>query len=104
MKSKHLSFAGFVLLAITLTIPQFGLSQTEGRGRPEFAYAVDQASNLVWGFNIQGNGALTPLAVPSFPTGNAPNGVAVDPRGRFAYVVNILDNSVSGYSLAHDGT
>ena len=34
-----------------------------------------------------------------FKTGNEPTAVAIDPRGKFIYVTNSLDNSLSAYEL-----
>jgi 6-phosphogluconolactonase len=106
MKTGRLTSAGSLcLLCFTsLVIPQKSSAQISGSRRPEFAYAVDQNSNAVFGFKLAASGALTPLAKPSFPAGNAPNGVAVDPSGRFVYVVNLLSNNVSGYAIDEKGT
>jgi 6-phosphogluconolactonase len=104
MRNERSVFAASLclLLFATLTVPLKSAAQ-EGH-RLEFAYAVNQNANTVSGFKVAANGALTPLATPSFLTGNTPNGVAVDPRGRFMYVVNLLSNNVSGYAIAEDGT
>jgi DNA-binding beta-propeller fold protein YncE len=48
--------------------------------------------------------SLMPLQAASAPAGNAPNGVAVNPAGNFAYVVNVLSNDVSGYAISPDGS
>jgi 6-phosphogluconolactonase len=79
-------------------------AQSSASSRAEFAYAVDQSGNTVLGFKVSNTGGLTPLAKGSLATGTAPNGVAVDPSGRFLYVANLLSNNVSGYSIATNGT
>jgi len=106
MKIGRLALAASLclLLLASLVMPQRSQAQISSSRRLEFAYAVDQGSNTVLGFRVGANGALTPLVKPSFPTGNAPNGVAVDPSGRFVYVVNVLSNNVSGYAIADNGT
>ena len=104
MKTGSLALAGSLCLlwSASLAVPQSSAQLSRNR-RPEFAYTADQNSNTVSGFRVGANGSLTPLAKPSFPTGSAPNGVAVDPSGRFLYVVNLLSNNVSGYSIGEYG-
>jgi trimeric autotransporter adhesin len=54
-------------------------------------------------------GSLRPLSTPTVPAGGLPNGVVVDPSGRFVYVVNSNDNangnSISQYTISQaDGS
>ncbi len=44
-------------------------------------------------------GALRAVAGSSFQTGNYPSSMTLDTTGRFAYVTNILDNTVSAYTI-----
>ena len=44
-------------------------------------------------------GALKPLPASPFPAGTNPRAIAVEPDGRFAYVVNAVSNDVSSYSI-----
>jgi YD repeat-containing protein len=44
-------------------------------------------------------GSLTSTSGSPFPAGSGPVQSAVDPAGRFLYVVNSLDNTISGYSI-----
>ncbi len=106
MKTGRLVFAGSVwlLFLASLAMPQKSSAQVSGSHRLEFAYAVDQNSNTVSAFKVGANGAMAPLVKPAFPTGNAPNGVAVDPSGHFLYVVNLLSDNVSGYAINENGT
>jgi 6-phosphogluconolactonase len=105
VKTKRLVFAGCLclLFVVSHALPQRSSAQTSASHRLEFSYAVDQNSNSIFGYKVGANGALTPLNNPSFPTGNAPNGVAVDPSGKFIYVVNVLDNNISGYAIDGNG-
>src|SRR5437879_1664197 len=98
MKTGRLMFVAMlcVITFASLALPQETEAQTNGSRRLEFVYAVNQDSNTISAFRRVGNGTLMLLQTPSFPTGNAPNGVAVNPAGTFAYVVNILSNDVSG--------
>ena len=49
------------------------------------------------------DGALTPVPGSPFPAGNLPASVAVDPTGKFAYVVNEGGNNVSAYRIGKNG-
>ena len=44
-------------------------------------------------------GFLNPLAVPTIATGAGPYAITIYPSGKYAYVVNKTDNSVSAYSI-----
>lgn len=106
MKNKSLRFGTFLGL---LLIPFVGMTecaraQISPVARPEYAYAVDQNANAVFGYRVGATGALTPLAPPSFAAGSGPNGVAIDPTGHFIYVANLFANTVSGYQIASNGS
>src|SRR5580700_3504484 len=103
MKSAGVSFVGssFLLFFICAVVPTTSRAQTSSTGRLEFAYAVDQNTNAVLGYKVGTTGAL---ATPSFHAGVAPNSIAIDPSGRFVYVVNLLSDNVSGYAISADGT
>ena len=71
-----------------------------------FLYALDstaldtQASNRIVGFFINPfTGGLTRLPSAPIPTGSDPGGLTVDPTGRFVYVANEGDNTVSEYAI-----
>src|ERR1700687_130029 len=106
MKTRHMGLAGLLgLLSLaSLAVAQSGATQDGRSRRAEFAYAVNQNSNTISGYKVGVNGALTPLAKPSYATGNAPNSVAVEPRGRFLYVANVVSNDVSGFVVGEDGS
>jgi YVTN family beta-propeller protein len=53
-------------------------------------YIADQAGNTVSVLD-----ARTYQVIETLPVGNGPVGVAVSPRGKFAYVANQFDNTVS---------
>jgi 6-phosphogluconolactonase len=70
----------------------------------QFAYVVNYTSRDVSGYTIDSTtGALTPISGSPFPAEAAEIGalsVAVDPTGRFAYVLNHGGpDSVSGYAI-----
>src|SRR5215204_4873091 len=68
-----------------------------------FAYSCDLGTDkvMVYRFNRR-TGALSPNAPPSFSSkpGAGPRHMAFHPRGRFVYVLNELDSTVT--ALAHD--
>lgn len=73
----------------------------------KFAYVANRSSNTVSAYRIDaGTGALTAIdANPAivgqqdFATGINPEMIAVDPRGKFAYVVNSGGNTVSAFAI-----
>ena len=64
-----------------------------------FVYVTDYASNQFIGYTVQSNGILNFLINGPFKTGNEPTAIAIDPRGKYIYVANALDSSVSSYFI-----
>lgn len=72
-----------------------------------FLYATNYYSGDISAYRINRlNGALTAIdadpstvAIDNFAAGTKPEGITVDPTGRFAYAVNYGDNTVSAYSI-----
>ena len=70
----------------------------------KFAYAVDTGSDGgpdiegVSMYAINATGALTSLGIVE-NTGYCPSSIAVDPSGKFAYVTNHCDNTISMYTI-----
>jgi len=56
--------------------------------RAQFAYVANLNSNNVSAYSIGSGGVLTPVPGSPFPVGPNPASVAVDPTGKFAYLVN----------------
>lgn len=55
-------------------------------------------------FNIDlTTGLLAPMTPATVPTGRFPQFIAVDPKGRFLYTANTLDDSVSIYRINSSG-
>src|SRR5437870_4186065 len=104
MKIGRLISAAALCLVILASIglPQKTEAQINGNRRREFVYAANQDSNTLSAFRRLGDGTLVPLQ--TIPTGSAPNGAAVNPRGAFVYIPNILSNDVSGYAISPNGT
>lgn len=64
----------------------------------KFVYAVDGINNFAHVFTINGSGELAPSA-PPLATGSGAHGVTLDPKGRYAYIANTGDDSISIYSV-----
>jgi 6-phosphogluconolactonase len=68
-----------------------------------FVYVTDFKQNVILSYAVQGSGGfIIPLQGGSStqtPTGNLPSAITVDPRGKFIYVANYLDGTVSGFAL-----
>jgi 6-phosphogluconolactonase (cycloisomerase 2 family) len=71
--------------------------QVEHTGR--FLYVADPANNVVLGFAIGTNGALTPIAGSPFAAGVQPKGLGIDPQGALLYTANFGSNNVSAYVI-----
>lgn len=65
----------------------------------KFVFAANQAGG-VSAFTVdRTNGVLTEVTGSPFATGTTPAWVAVDPAGRFVYVLNGGSNDISGYAV-----
>jgi 6-phosphogluconolactonase (cycloisomerase 2 family) len=64
-----------------------------------FVYVTDRATNQVYGNLVIAGGLLQPMQNSPFATGLLPVAVTVDPRGKYMFVANFNDNSVSAYAI-----
>ncbi len=64
-----------------------------------FLYVTDSSQNQVIAYQILNTGALKSVVTSPPPTGTAPDGITVDPRGNYVYVANRTGSSVSGYTI-----
>jgi len=77
--------------------------------RAQFAYEANVSSSNVWGYSIGANGALTPVPGSPFAAGIGCFSMALDPAGKFAYVLNgnsataPFNGNVSAYSIGANG-
>ncbi|MFO1217394.1 MAG: beta-propeller fold lactonase family protein [Burkholderiaceae bacterium] len=76
--------------------------------RTVYAYVVNfgdgvSTGNTISQYTVGVGGALSALGTP-VATGVGPRSIAVDPKGRFAYVANGGGSSVSQYKIEADGT
>jgi 6-phosphogluconolactonase len=70
----------------------------------QFVYVADLGGGHVLGYTINSvTGTLTPIASSPFAAGKFPQSVAVDPIGKFAYVVNEADSTISAYDIGPSG-
>jgi 6-phosphogluconolactonase len=60
----------------------------------KFVYVINQGSNNVQLFAVQGDGTLSSKA--SYATANAPAAIAIDPQGKFLYVACKYQTGTSG--------
>lgn len=68
----------------------------DGKFVYEASYQTDQ---LIADSVDQTTGALTTLPQSPYSTGNGPSAIGITANGKFVYVVNINDNSISGFSI-----
>jgi 6-phosphogluconolactonase len=70
-----------------------------------FVYVANLGSNAtdlgtISMFTIdQGTGALTATTPPTVPTGFLPQGIGIDPSGKFVYTANSDDNTISMFTI-----
>ncbi|HEV2100406.1 MAG TPA: beta-propeller fold lactonase family protein, partial [Stellaceae bacterium] len=107
--------AGFAINATTGALTALPRSPyTAGAGTasiPAFSpdgnylYVMDQGStgtgaNSVSGYAIGSDGSLTALAGSPFPAGTKPSWIVFTPDGKYAYVSNSGEDTISGYSVS----
>jgi YD repeat-containing protein len=64
-----------------------------------FVFATDSAASEVWSYTIGSGGALSPVPGTPVPAGRGPRSVTVDPLGKFAYVLNGEEGSISPFAI-----
>ncbi len=90
--SPFLVSSGQVPLSVAIA------SDTTGRG--QFAYASNFSDGGLSGYTLNpSTGVLTKIQQATFPTGQVPTGVAVDPNNKFVYSANFLSNNISGLTI-----
>lgn len=71
-----------------------------------YVYVTDYQKASVLGYAVAGNGSLTAMTSGaggsnSFPAGNGPSGIVVNPTYSYAYVSNAVDSTITAYSISH---
>lgn len=85
--------------------PQIDAEQMVVDPLGRFAYVANLVSNAsnkatISSYTIdRTSGVLTPTTPATVPTGFLPQGIAIDPSGRFVYTANTDDNSVSMFTI-----
>jgi len=85
-----------------------GLAVTQGSAAvtysPAYAYVMDYGTGSVSGFAVDpATGGLSVLSGNPVATGSRPTGMAVDPAGRFAFVVNKASSTISAFTIDGSG-
>ncbi len=105
--SGKLGSSGLASVAITSTGVGITQSAVDPTGR--YLYVLDGGAGLVNSYSIDTTntptkGNLSATSTPTVATGSGAQGIVVDPPGRFVYVTNNGDNTISGYSIGADGS
>ncbi len=70
-----------------------------------FLYVTEQNKNVVVGLSISSpTGALAQLPNSAYAAGSQPTGIVVSPSGKYVYVANNGDATISGYQVNADGS
>ena len=64
-----------------------------------FAYVENFSANTVSMFKVSPTGLWTPTSPATVPTGQVPESLVIDPSGRFVYVTNARDNTISQFVI-----
>lgn len=64
-----------------------------------FVYVTDRATNQLYGNIVVSGGLLLPMQNSPFATGLLPVAVTVEPRGKYMFVANFNDFTVSAYVI-----
>lgn len=97
-----LTLSAFVLFWMACSGHGAGFS-TVGPGTTA-TYLVYTGNSQVNVQSINPNGTITAILGPPYSAGNQPANVLVAPNGKYIYVLNSGDNSITQFSIAADGT
>jgi len=64
-----------------------------------YLFVTDSANNQLLSFTVQADGQITPLPNSPIGTDSFPDGVTVDPTGKYVYVANYNANDISAYVI-----
>ncbi len=94
-------FAAILLVAVFFSVPGLRAQDVSTPLRAEFAYVANFDDSNLSGYTINtATGVLTAIAGSPFSAGADPDSVAVDPSGKFLYVVgNAVGNVVFGFTI-----
>jgi 6-phosphogluconolactonase len=96
-----LNRATLLILALAAVV---GLSGC-GSSKHQFAYVTTPFNDSVTAYRVNSNtGAFKQVLGSPYPTGVSPSAIVVHPSGKFAYVANAGDNTISLYKIGSTGT
>jgi DNA-binding beta-propeller fold protein YncE len=88
---------------LSLALASGVLLAAAGPARAASVYVTDFGENKVSQFSVGTNGKLVPKSPAKLATGKSPRGVAVNPNGTSAYVVNPFSGNISQYKILAGG-
>jgi 6-phosphogluconolactonase len=62
-------------------------------------YITDEATNQLYGNNVNNDGSLTAMVNSPFSTGLFPVALTIDPRGKYLYVANYSASTIGAYAI-----
>ena len=90
-------------LLILILVAAVGSSSC-GDSKHQFAYITTPFNNGVAAFRLNSNtGALSEVLGSPYPTGISPTAIRVHPSGKFVYVSNAGENTISLYTVGSTG-
>jgi 6-phosphogluconolactonase (cycloisomerase 2 family) len=105
--------AGFAAIHATLSgveaLAQLTVAKSGGGLPSGYAYIASADVNnralpgAVYQYSIGSDGSVAPLSVASVPAGVNPEVIVSDPSGRYVYVANGGDNTISQYAVGAGG-
>lgn len=83
------------------------VASPQANGPTGFVYvaatATDSGPGAVLQYSVGPDGSLAPQSSPSVPAGTDPMGIAADPSGRYVYVANAGERTISQYAVGAGG-
>lgn len=80
-----------------------GCGSSGGAARQQLALFLNRNAGTISQYLRRADGALQALPTATVSTGALPTAMAVDPSGRYVYVVNSGDNTVSQFGIGPNG-
>ena len=88
---------GTLQLLNNVTAGKYPVSVTVDPLKRGFAYAADAVDGTIWAYTIETDGKLNFLE--TVDAGAYPTSVTIDQSGKFVYVANMGDNTISAYTI-----
>ena len=65
-----------------------------------YLYVTDESANQIIAYGMAAGGVPNAITTGPFATQSQPDGITIDPRGKFLYVANYNSSTVSAYAIA----